>query len=241
MPAQLVSSLRSGYGAAVTRQGISDPEPEPDEQPAKPTITLGKAMVLLGFQAIGMVAIGRLLWDWSGREANSFVALSAPEALQGLALGGMLIAIAMALFRGFPRLSEKLVRMQADTYGFLGPKVGLPAIVFISMCAGVGEEALFRGGLQTFLGDEIGAPLAILVSSAVFAAIHLGKPVITALLLVVGAIFGVVYWLTESLLAVMMGHALYDIWALRYLHCEFVRLGLVGDDPAPLANVPDPG
>ena len=52
----------------------------------------------------------------------------------------------------------------------------------------------------------------------------------------VGATFGAVYWLTGSLLAVMIGHALYDIWALKYLHGEFVRLGLVCDAEAPLAN-----
>ena len=217
---------------------MSDKEREADDQAAIPAITLGKAMGLLGFQAIGMIAIGTWLWDWSGREAERFVSLSAPEVLQGFALGLGLIALAFAIFRGLPRLSETLVRMQAETYAFLGPKLGMPAIVFISLCAGVGEEALFRGGLQTLLGDELGAPLAILLSSAVFAAIHLGKPVITALLLVVGAIFGVVYWLTGSLLAVMIGHTLYDIWALRYLHREFVRLGLVGDEPA-LANPAD--
>ena len=211
------------------------------EQPAMREITLGKAMMLLGFQAIGMIAIGGLLWDWSGRDTERFVTVSPAEVLQGFALGGALTAIALVLFRGFPRLSEKLVRMQADTYAFLGPNLGWPAIVFISLCAGVGEEALFRGGLQTFLDDEIGVPLAILISSAVFALIHLGKPVITALLLVVGAIFGTIYWLTGSLLTVMIGHTLYDIWALRYLHREFVRLGLVGDEAAPLANSPDAG
>ena len=43
-------------------------------------------------------------------------------------------------------------------------------------------------------------------------------------------------WLTDSLLRVMITHTLYDIWALRYLHREFVRLGLVGEHVAPLAN-----
>ena len=207
----------------------------------KPPITLGKAMMLLAFQAIGMVAIGGLLWHWSGRADADFVTLSTVQMLQGLALGLALVALAFALFRGFPRGSEKLVRMQARTYGFLGPKLGLPAFVFISLCAGVGEEALFRGGLQTFLGDHVGVPAAIALSSAVFAMIHLGKPVITALLLAVGAIFGTVYALTGSLLAVMVGHALYDVWALRYLHNEFVRLGLVGGDAPRLANPPDAG
>lgn len=204
-------------------------------------ITLSTAIGLLAVQCIVMIAVGLLLWHWSGRELAAFMTLSGPQALQGLALGLVMIAIGFALFRGFPRIGESLVRMQAETYSFLGPKLGMPAIVLISLCAGVSEEALFRGGLQTFLGDHVGAPVAIALSSAVFAAIHLGKPVITMLLLVIGAIFGVVYWLTESLLAVMIGHALYDVWALKYLHGEFVRLGLVDETPPPLANsAPNP-
>lgn len=214
---------------------MTDAQDETEGQAAKREISLGKAMVLLGFQAIGMIALGQWLWSLSGREKAGFVSVSMTEVLQGLALGAALIALAFTMFRGLPRISEALVRMQAETYAFLGPKLGMPAIAFISLCAGVGEEALFRGGLQTFLGDYLGAPLAIVLSSAVFAAIHLGKPVITLLLLVVGLIFGTAFWLTGSLLAVMIGHALYDIWALRYLHCEFLRLGLVGE-PAPLAN-----
>lgn len=208
---------------------------EANEPPAKRQVTLGRAMVLLALQAGGMIALGLWLWDWSGRASERFVTVSPSQVLQGLAVGGALIACALAIFRGIPRLGEKLVRMQAETYGFLGPRLGWPAIVFISLCAGVGEEALFRGGFQTLLGDIVGVPAGIALSSAVFAVIHLGKPVITALLFVVGAMFGVVYWLTESLLAVMIGHALYDIWALRFLHREFLRLGLVAD-PSRLAN-----
>lgn len=219
--------------------------PEPSDESRSPAaervIPLGQVLVLLGLQAIAMVAIGALMWIWSGREKADFVAFSAREAAQGVLLSAVLVALAYGFFRAAPRVSETLVRMQARTYGFLGPRLGWPAIVFISLCAGVGEEALFRGGLQTFLGDHVGAPAAIALSSAVFAAIHLGKPGITALLFLVGAIFGIVYWLTGSLLIVMIGHALYDIWALRYLHREFVRLGLVGNEAPPLANSASPG
>jgi len=212
-------------------------EPAPPRQ-----VTLGAAVVLLAVQSSVMTSLGLLLWHWSGRDAAAFVIISASQVLYGVALGLALIALAFALLRGFPAVSEKLVRMQAETYGFLGPRLGLPAIAVISLCAGVGEEALFRGGMQTLLGDRVGAPGAIALSSAVFAAIHLGKPAITVLLFVVGVIFGAAYWLTDSLLAVMIGHALYDVWALRYLHREFVRLGLVGDpEPGPLANRGNPG
>ena len=112
-------------------------------------IPLGTAIGLLAIQCGVMIAVGLLLWHWSERDLDAFVTISGLEVLQGLAFGLAMIAIAFALFRGFPRIGETLVRMQADTYAFLGPRLGLPAIVFISLCAGVGEEALFRGGLQT--------------------------------------------------------------------------------------------
>lgn len=211
------------------------------EAAAEPPISLARAIVLLALQAIGMFAVGSWLWDTSGREDDAFVTFSPEQAVLGLALGSALIVLAWVLYRSFPHNGETLVRMQAKTYEFLGPKLGWPAIVFISICAGVGEEALFRGGLQTFLGDLIGAPLGIAVSSALFAAIHLGKPAITALLFVVGALFGVAYWLTESLLTVMIGHALYDVWALRYIHREFLRLGLLGGAERALANTEGAG
>ena len=53
----------------------------------------------------------------------------------------------------------------------------------------------------------------------------LAAALIGAIILVVGVIMGLVYWWTGSLLTVMIGHALYDVWALRRLHLEFIRLG----------------
>lgn len=201
-----------------------------------PVPPIAKILVLLAVQALAMVAIGLGLWQLSRRPLTGFVTFSAQEASWGLALGLGLIILAFALFRGLPRIGEALVRLQADAYGVIGTRIGLPAVIFIAICAGVGEEALFRGGLQTLLGDLIGAPAAILVSSTAFAGAHLAKPVITLLVLLVGAIFGAVFWYTDSLLTVMVGHALYDVWALRYLLREFERLGLDRGQAAPLVN-----
>lgn len=197
------------------------------DQAASRVISLSTAMVLLGFQAAGMVAIGWLLWSWSSSSVGSFVAVSGEGLLAGVGIGAGFVVLAFMLFKGFPGFGERMIRLQSESYGFLGPRLGWPAIALISLCAGVGEEALFRGGIQNFLADHIGVAGAILVSSGLFAALHLGKPVITALLLVVGVVFGVAYVATGSLLAVIIGHALYDIWALRYLHSQFLRLGLL--------------
>lgn len=199
-------------------------------------VPLPKVLVLLALQAIGMVALGRALWLWSDRSPADFVTFSFYEVALGSGLALASIGLGVIIFRAFPRYAETLVRMQGETYRFLGPRLGWPAIIFISLYAGIGEEALFRGGLQTFLGDHVGPLAAIALSSAVFAVIHLGKPVITLLLFIVGVIFGVVFWLSESLLAAMIGHAFYDVWALRYLHREFLRLGLIVPEEQPLAN-----
>ena len=196
--------------------------------------------MLLASQATVMIALGLALWHWSGRGTRDFMAITPSQAGMGLALGAGLSLLALILWKAFPRAGERLIRMQADTYAMLLPHISWPVIVAVSLCAGFGEEALFRAGLQTLLGDNVGVPAAIALSSAAFAAIHFGRPVVTGLIFLIGCLFGVIYWQTGSLLTVALGHALYDVWALRYLHREVLRLGLAGVE-APLANSPSPG
>ena len=185
----------------------------------------GKIAILLATQATVFVALGMLLWHLSGRDLAAFLMPSLAAGSQGIAFGTALIVIAWAIFASFPTLADRLVRLQVDTYRFLGPRLPAWAIGAIALSAGVGEEALFRAGVQVWLGDHLGPIAAIMIASGLFAAFHLGKPIITALLFGVGALFGVVYWLTGSLLTVMVGHVLYDIFALRWLHRSFLRLG----------------
>lgn len=211
--------------------------------PPKRKLVPSAIATLVVAQNVLFVGLGLLVWHWSGRRIGDMVDLSLVGIAVGLLLGGVLTGSAWYGFRTFPHFSNRLVEMQAETYRFLGRDLRWPAIVTIAFAAGIGEEMLLRGGLQTFLGDYVGSLLAIVLASAVFAAIHLARPVITALLFAIGIVFGTVYWLTGSLLAVMIAHALYDVWALRYLHSEFVRLGIFdlfeGPEPA-LANPADP-
>ena len=57
--------------------------------------------------------------------------------------------------------------------GLIGElKLGRSEIIFISICAGVGEEILFRGALQPLIMQWIGNHQGIWVTAAVFVAIH---------------------------------------------------------------------
>ena len=185
-------------------------------------------LALLTVQAAAFTLVGLALWFLSGRPSAQFVTFDTFGFASGLALAGLLIALAAAAFYGLPKLSEYLVRAQAENFAFLVEKpLPLWAIVIVSLGAGIGEEALFRGGVQTLAADHVGGPLAIVLAAALFAAVHFAKPVVAAIIFVIGALFGVVYWQTGSLLTVMIGHALYDVFALWYVQREMHRLGLI--------------
>lgn len=213
-----------------------------EDPPAAPgEVSKGLLLALVAAQCGVMIAIGLAFWSWSGRPLGGVISVSATEAASGLGLGGALIVLGFALWKIFPQAVERLIRMQADQYRFLLPHISWPVVLAVSLCAGFGEEVLFRAGLQTFLGDHVGAPAAIVLAAAIFAAIHLAKPVVTALVFAIGCLFGAIYLHTGSLLIVALGHALYDVWALHYLHREMVRLGMVGAPAPPLVNAAERG
>lgn len=180
-------------------------------------IPLGKLVTLVGLQAALFTGLGFALWGFSGREPAQFLSAAPQEWYRGIALGALLSAVAAFSFYAFPKITDTLVRFQGKTYAFLKNPLPLWAIVWISICAGVSEEALFRAGLQTLLCDYIGTVAAILVSSAIFALVHMAKPVVAGIIFAIGVLFGVVYVETGSLLTVMLAHAIYDIFALWYL------------------------
>jgi len=87
----------------------------------------------------------------------------------------------------------------------------------ISLLAGLGEEMLFRGVLQGWLGGWIGVWLGLAVASVLFGLLHPITPAYAVLAALCGAYFGVIFMLTDNLLAVVIPHALYDFIALLCL------------------------
>ncbi|MEM6858527.1 MAG: type II CAAX endopeptidase family protein [Pseudomonadota bacterium] len=172
---------------------------------------LWKILSLIGLQASAFTLAGWFLWTLASENEGAFATFARWEIGYGIALGGALILSSAALAYAFPKLMEKLVRAQADTYPFLKDKLGIGPIIFLSLCAGIGEEALFRGGVQTLLGVYLPYPHPVLLAACAFAVIHFAKPLNSGLIFAIGCLFGMIYWATGSLLTVMIGHAVYDI------------------------------
>lgn len=195
------------------------------EEAHSQAISTGRLLGLMVVQALLLAGFGFGLWLISGRPAEAFASFDAEQVVWGIAIGVGLAAVAAAVFYGFPKIAEKLVRAQAANLAFLEKPLKIGPIILISICAGVGEEALFRAGIQTLATDFMALPLAIAVSSALFALAHFAKPLIAFLIFLIGCVFGLLYWWTGSLLAVAVGHALYDVFALWYVQTALHGMG----------------
>ncbi|MEO5357869.1 MAG: CPBP family intramembrane metalloprotease [Nitrospirae bacterium YQR-1] len=82
-------------------------------------------------------------------------------------------------------------------------------IFFISIIAGICEEAFFRGALQIKTG--------LITSSLVFGLFHFINPVYFVFATLMGLYLGALYSFTGTLLAPMLCHFAYDFAALCYL------------------------
>ena len=82
-------------------------------------------------------------------------------------------------------------------------------LVAISLIAGIAEEVLFRGVIQTQLG--------ILPASILFGLAHLITPTYAVIATIMGIYIGILYQVFDSLLIPIQLHFIYDLFALLYL------------------------
>ena len=95
-------------------------------------------------------------------------------------------------------------------------------ILFLSFCAGVGEEIVFRGMIQPWLG--------VLTTSFMFIALHgylsfssWPKVIFGLILFAVGTVLGIL-GAYVGLLAAIVAHILYDIIAFQRIQAEYEEL-----------------
>jgi CAAX protease family protein len=82
-------------------------------------------------------------------------------------------------------------------------------LCFISVCAGLGEELLFRGAIQVKFG--------IVVASIIFGLLHFITPAYCIIATIMGFYLGFLFQYYDSLLIPIQLHFVYDLGALLYL------------------------
>jgi membrane protease YdiL (CAAX protease family) len=89
--------------------------------------------------------------------------------------------------------------------------------LIISLLAGLGEEALFRGVIQTALAGSVHPLVALVVSSIAFGLAHLVTPAYALLAGLIGLYLGLLHLVSQNLFIPIFVHALYDFVALTYI------------------------
>jgi hypothetical protein len=89
-------------------------------------------------------------------------------------------------------------------------------VLIVSLLAGVGEEALFRGVLQTILAGWAGPVTAVLVSSVLFGMVHFVSTTYALYASVIGFYLGSLYLGSGNIVVPMVAHFLYDFLAILY-------------------------
>ncbi|MEO1221534.1 MAG: hypothetical protein AAFY42_09320, partial [Pseudomonadota bacterium] len=110
-------------------------------------LTEASLLRITAVQGVAFTGLGLALWWLSGRDITQWLSFTGQDIVIGIASTVALIVIALAGFF-FPRISDYLIRMQAESYGWLTKFHSWRVIIILSFFAGTWEEALFRGGLQ---------------------------------------------------------------------------------------------
>lgn len=148
-------------------------------------------------------------------------------ALGGLATGVLLILLGLGAGSRArwnvdlqARVNELLQRLFPD-----GPTSAVPVLAVL---AGLGEELLFRGVIQTALVQSTSPTIGVVLASLLFGLVHWVTFAYFLLAAAMGLYLGWLYHLTGNLMVVVLVHSLYD-WAaiLYYLR----RRQPAGDQP----------
>ena len=90
-------------------------------------------------------------------------------------------------------------------------------ILLISALAGLGEEVLFRGFMQTALAGVIGLWAAVVLTGIVFGLAHFITITYAVYATVIGVYLGLLLIVFDNLLVPVLAHGVYDFLALGYL------------------------
>jgi membrane protease YdiL (CAAX protease family) len=160
---------------------------------------LGLALLLARWWGIGL--IGHVGIGWPALAASLGLTVP-PVALLGVMLRSR-SPWALDLVRTVDQLAEHLLE-RASPLGLLA----------LAVAAGAGEEALFRGVLQTAVQTPLGPVAAVGLVGALFGAVHAISIAYALIAAGMGVYLGTIFAATGNLLIPVIVHASYDLVAL---------------------------
>jgi membrane protease YdiL (CAAX protease family) len=188
---------------------------ESESRPSVPKLERGKFLTLAFVAQSAMIAVSFVLGWWLGIPLWDYLRGGALAVLYGILLGlplvGLAIAFAELPWRAFAQMRKDFA-MVVHLFG----NCTVLDIFLISALAGIGEEALFRGVLQTFVAEHWGLYAGIGVASLVFGGLHAISSSYVVYVTFAGLYLGVIFWQFDNLIVPMLVHTVYNFLALVY-------------------------
>jgi uncharacterized protein len=195
-----------------------------DRRPPAPSLGF-----ILGFElALGVLAIVLAL----------FFGLKPWLELRATPLDGLVAVLAtLPLLMGLLLLDQLPARAWLDELKDFMRRVVVPwfadtpwwGLALVALAAGVCEELLFRGVIQTGLGLWLGTLPGLLLASLLFGLVHYVSRAYFLITCLAGLYLGLIYLWTGNLLVVMLVHFFYD-WAALVWYVRRYRGEINGDN-----------
>lgn len=195
---------------------IASASPPPEDEPdgTSPTGVLRLAIVFEGGMALVAFALGQFL----ARPPQAQIQGSWRDLATGLVATAPLCLVFLLLLRSSIPPLRRLRQVVEEMLVPLMRGQSLAGLAVISLCAGLGEELLFRGLVQEAVITLSDRPwLGVLVGAVAFGLAHPITPSYAVLAGLMGLYFGWLTLATENLLVPIVTHAVYDFLALAYL------------------------
>lgn len=198
------------------------PKNQPDCSESPKDLIKGKALreTLAAYGTISgsliFVAIAFLLAALTGVSPLSSFAFTPAAIIWGV---GATLPMLLLLV-GLEKISHPSVKLfreqQVKFFAGLGFKFTPFRIIAMSLGAGIGEELLFRGALQGWLALHLPILVAILIPSILFGLMHNVNKIYMVIAGLISLYLGMVFVVSDNILAPIIAHTLYDIIALAY-------------------------
>jgi len=121
------------------------------------------------------------------------------------------------LFTCTPKLITTPMRELLQTLHNLFHKLNWFQIVVLSLLAGIGEELLIRGVLQSWLVNNSNPLIGVITASLIFGLLHYMTKTYVLLTFGLGLLFGAAFHFSESIVLVIVAHIVYDLIAFAMI------------------------
>ncbi|MEO1252431.1 MAG: CPBP family intramembrane glutamic endopeptidase [Pseudomonadota bacterium] len=170
------------------------------------------AIALGGTALLGVIAYG--LSILFGTPLAPQFKLTLRDALIGAGAAIPMIALLYVFMKTEHPQIAAFRESQIEFFANIGFEFTPVRILLMSLFAGVFEELLFRGVLQSGIDKIAPVAVAIIASNILFGVLHWRTALYALIAGVIGAWLGLIFWLTGNLLAPMIAHGFYDLVAL---------------------------